>query len=100
MIRGGTRAIGSGKDAETIGIDALTFLAGDNERLNRFLDLSGLSIEQLRLEATKPAFFVGLLDFILAHEPTLMAFAGAAGLDPAEVGLARKRLANGSDPAP
>jgi hypothetical protein len=96
MIREEKRAIGSGKDAETIGIDALTFLAGDNELLNRFLDMSGLSIEQLRLEARSPAFFVGLLDFILAYEPTLMAFAGAAGLDPAEIGLARERLVNGS----
>ncbi|WP_082640072.1 DUF3572 family protein [Aureimonas sp. AU40] len=53
-----------------------------------------------RLEASNPAFFVGLLDFILAHEPTLMAFAGTAGLDPAEVGLARQRLTSASDLAP
>ncbi|WP_274534692.1 DUF3572 family protein [Aureimonas sp. AU20] len=52
------------------------------------------------MEASNPAFFVGLLDFILAHEPTLMAFAGTAGLDPAEVGLARQRLTSASDLAP
>lgn len=94
MIREGKRPVGSGKDAETIGIDALSFLAGNGELLTRFLDLTGLSIEQLRTEATKPAFFVGLLDFILGHEPTLMDFANAAELDPAEVALARERLAN------
>lgn len=86
-------AKGSGKDAETIGVDALTFLAGDPELLNRFLDVSGLTVEQLRSEATSPAFFVGLLDFILAHEPSVMAFAAAAGLDPQEVGQAREKLA-------
>lgn len=93
MIREGKRPVGSGKDAETIGIDALSFLAGNSELLTRFLDLTGLSIEQLRTEATKPAFFVGLLDFILGHEPTLIDFANAAELDPSEVALARERLA-------
>ena len=47
----------------------------------------------MRAAATKPAFFVGLLDFILAHEPTVMAFAAEAGLDPSEVEKAREALA-------
>ncbi|KAB0678045.1 DUF3572 family protein [Aureimonas leprariae] len=46
-------------------------------------------------EATKPAFFVGLLDFLLANEADLIDFAGAAGLDPAKIGRARDALAQG-----
>jgi len=92
MLENRDRKSGSGKDAETIGIVALNFLAGNPDLLRRFLDLSGLSIEQVRTEARKPSFFVGLLDFILAHEPTLMDFAGAAGLEPAEVEVARAKL--------
>lgn len=95
MIREGKRPVGSGKDAETIGIEALSFLAGNAELLTRFLDLTGLSIDQLRAAAGKPAFFVGLLDFLMNHEPSLMEFASAAGLDPLEIGLARERLARG-----
>ena len=93
MIREGRRPVGSGKDAETIGVEALSFMASNPEVLQRFLDVTGMEAGQLRSAAARPSFFVGLLDFILAHEPTVLDFAGAAGLDPAEIGMARERLA-------
>ena len=97
MLEGpGKRPVGSGKSADQIGIDALAFLGNNPDILGRFVDLSGLTIPQMRAAATKPAFFVGLLDFILAQEPTVMAFAAEAGLDPAEVGKARETLAGPS----
>ena len=82
-----------GIDPQAVGIEALNFLAEDPKLFQRFLDVSGLEVGQLRAEAAKPAFFVGLLDFILAHEPTTMDFAGRAGLDPAAVQIARDALA-------
>lgn len=93
MIREGRRPVGPGKDAETIGVEALSFMASNPEVLQRFLDVTGMEVGQLRSAASRPNFFVGLLDFILAHEPTVLDFAGAAGLDPAEIGMARERLA-------
>ena len=93
MIREGKRAVGSGKDAETIGVEALGFMASNPEVLRRFLDVSGMEAGQLREAVSKPSFFVGLLDFVLAHEPTVLDFATAAELDPAEIGIARERLA-------
>ncbi len=45
--------------------------------------------------AARPSFFVGVLDFILAHEPTLEAFAQAAGVEAWEIGVARDRLDRG-----
>jgi len=92
MLEMRDRKSGSGKDAETIGIEALGFVASEGELMQRFLDLSGIDASDARSLAAQPAFVVGLLDFILAHEPTLMAFAGAAGLDPAEVQAARQKL--------
>ena len=86
------RPVPSGKDAETIGIDALGFLASHDELMRRFLDLTGLEVNQLRTEAAKPAFFVGLLDFLLANEDDLMDFAGSVGLDPSEVERARDAI--------
>lgn len=86
-------AFGSGKDAQMIGIDALSFLALDQNLAQRFLDLSGVQPDQIRHSAHDPAFYVGLLDFILAHEPTLEAFASAASLEPLDVGRARDKLA-------
>ena len=93
MIREGKRGVGSGKDAETIGVEALSFLASNPEVLQRFLDVTGMEAGQLREAASKPSFFVGLLDFILAHEPTVLDFAAAAALDPTEIGMAREKLA-------
>ncbi len=85
--------VGSRKAADAIGVDALSFLAEDPTLLERFLDMSDLEVGQLRTKAAKPSFFVGLLDFILAHEPTTMDFAGRTGLDPAAVQIARDTLA-------
>jgi gamma-glutamylcysteine synthetase len=78
--------------ALAIGVKALEFLAGDPVHLHRFLDLSGLDVGQLRAAAAQPAFFAGLLDFLLAHEPTLLAFAADADLSPAAVMAARQTL--------
>jgi hypothetical protein len=75
-----------------VGVKALEFLASEPDLLDRFLRLSGLTVEQLRREAAQPAFFAGLLDFILDHEPTLEAFAARAGIERDEVGQARSAL--------
>lgn len=52
-----------------------------------------MTVEQLRAVASQPAFFVGVLDFILVHEPAVMAFAKHADLSPAAIGQARETLA-------
>ncbi|GGD88247.1 hypothetical protein GCM10011390_03770 [Aureimonas endophytica] len=76
-----------------IGIAALQFLAAQPELLERFLALSGLDPHGLRREAQRPAFFAGLLDFMLDHEPTLDAFAAHAELPPERIVAARAVLA-------
>lgn len=78
--------------AEAMGVKALQFLAGDPVQLHRFLDLSGLQPQELRAAASDPAFFAGLLDFLLGHEPTLLAFASEAGVAPEDVASAREAL--------
>jgi hypothetical protein len=80
--------------ALAVGIQALEFLAADPVQLHRFLDLSGLDVGQLRAAAANPAFFAGLLDFLLGHEPTLLAFAAQADLSPGAIGAARETLSN------
>lgn len=78
-----SQKIGLGMDAETIGVDALRFLMSEPKVHQRFLDVTGMEAGQLREVATKPSFFVGMLDFILVHEPTVLDFAAATKLDPA-----------------
>ena len=79
--------------AETLAIAALSFIAGEPESLARFLALSGIGPATLRRAAADPAFLAGVLDFVLADEPLLVAFAGHAGIAPE--GIARARRAFG-----
>lgn len=78
--------------AETLAIQVLGFLAEDPRALNRFLDASGLSAEQIRGAARQPGFLAGVLEFVLGDERLLIAFAESAGINPAEVARAAGAL--------
>lgn len=83
--------------AEALAIQALGFVAADPELLPRFLAITGIEPHQIRLAATEPGFLAGVLQFILAHEPTLLRFAEEAGIAPGEVGAAARALPLGND---
>ena len=51
----------------------------------------------IREAAQEPGFLAGVLDFLLAHEPSLMRFATETGAEPASIAEARRMLANGND---
>ncbi len=68
-----------------IAIRALTFIGGDPDRAQRFFAVSGLMPGDLRKAAADPAFLNGVMDYLVADEPLLLAFAEAAGLDPEAV---------------
>ena len=78
--------------AEMLAIQALTFIAGDRERLGRFLAATGIGPEQIRAAAGHPAFLAGVLDHLAGDERLLAAFAAAAGVEPAVIGKARAAL--------
>ncbi|NDA48518.1 MAG: DUF3572 family protein [Alphaproteobacteria bacterium] len=71
--------------AEGLAIEALGFLAGDAERLSRFLDLSGLTPQTLREAATQPSFLGAVLDYLAADESLLVTFAANGGHNPADI---------------
>ena len=54
-------------------LQALAWLASDEERLVRFLNLSGLTPRGLRATATQPESLGAVLDYLLAWEPLLRA---------------------------
>ena len=80
--------------ADSIAVQALGFIAADRPLLDRFLAVTGINVAELRAAAATPGFLAGVLDFVLAHEPTLMAFAADQSLDPASVAAAREALAD------
>jgi len=73
-------------------VAALSFLAADRERLERFLSVTGLGPHNLRGAAADPGFYGSVLDHLLADEPLLLAFAAEARLKPEEIARARQTL--------
>jgi hypothetical protein len=93
----GKMAVGKEREsldgAEALAIGALGFLAGDMERLGRFLATTGLGPENLRQAAGEPAFLASVLAYIAEDESLLLAFAADAGVRPERVAGAQRRLA-------
>lgn len=65
----------------------------DERRAQRFLDLTGLTPEQLRGRIESAELQASVLEFLCAHEPDLVAAADALGVEPAAVVAARGGLA-------
>lgn len=85
------------EEAEAVAIRALGFVASDPELLPRFLAITGIEAQSIRRAASEPGFLAGVLQFILAHEPTLMRFCEETGAPPASVGKALRALPLGDD---
>ncbi|WP_420962327.1 DUF3572 domain-containing protein [Brucella sp. IR073] len=83
--------------AQAIAIQALAFLAQDDELLPRFLALSGIRAEDIRAAAREPGFLAGVLQFYLGHEPTLLRFCEASGNQPADLQRALHALPGGDE---
>ena len=78
--------------AEGLAIQALAFIAGDGERLGRFLAITGIGPAQIRAAAQESGFLIGVLDYLAGDERLLSAFAAETGLDPTHVGKALAAL--------
>ena len=79
--------------AEDLAIQALAYLAGEPERLGRFLALSGLGPETIRAAAHDSQFLAGVLDYVTGDETLLTAFAKHSQVAPEQVMQAHHMLA-------
>lgn len=79
-------------DAQALTLNALGWVLSDDDRAARFLALTGLTPDSLRTSLDKPSTLAGVLDFLCAHEPDLIAAADALGVEPAVLAGARERL--------
>lgn len=80
------------EQAEILAISALSWLAADPERLERFVAVSGLDLGDLRRAAAEPGFAAGVLDYICSDEQTLLALAEHAKLPPEQIAGAQMLL--------
>jgi hypothetical protein len=71
--------------AEETAAAILGWLAGDPDMLQRFLALSGIAPQQIRAAMAEPGFLAGMIDFVMGHEPTLIAFCETTGTKPETV---------------
>jgi Protein of unknown function (DUF3572) len=85
-------------NGESMAIFALTFLAQDADRIERFLSVTGLGPDTLRAAAAGAGFHGSVLGYLAANEPLLVQFAAEEGLDPAEVVRALERLEGAPPP--
>lgn len=82
----------SQENAIDIAIAGLQFIAGDNEQLSRFVALTGMGPDEMRQAANSQAFLEAVIDFFMGDEPTLLAFAASANIDPENIPAAKFAL--------
>lgn len=92
------KQINNREEAEELAVAALLFIANDPELMPRFLNISGINAEDIRQAATSQGFLAGVLQFIMAHEPTLMSFSNQSGYLPQSIGEAVHFLPGGEQP--
>lgn len=80
-------------DPAALALQALAWALADGRRAQRFLDLTGLTPEDLRARIGTAEIQLSVLDFLCAHEPDLLAAAEDLGLAPSDIAAARESLA-------
>ena len=78
--------------AEELAIQALTFIATDPTRLDRFLAITGIGPAEIRAAAQEPGFLAGVLDHVAGDEGLLLDFAADVRIDPGDVEKSRVAL--------
>ncbi len=84
------------EEAETIAIQAVAFLAGQEDHFLRFVALTGTSVDAVRESLGDPAVLGAVLDFVLADEALLLAFCASASIAPDRPAGARRLLPGGA----
>ncbi len=81
-------------DAEALALSAMAATLTDERRARRFLDLTGLDVDELRGRAVAGdrSLLGATIAFLESHEPDLIAVAEAIGSSPAALAAAREVL--------
>ena len=80
----------AGNDSYTIALRALGWILADPQRSLRFLALTGLEPDDLRVRIADDDFHTAVLDYLAAHEPDLMACAEELEIAPGAIQAAAR----------
>jgi hypothetical protein len=78
--------------AESLAIQALSFLADDEKRLERFVEETGMTPDALRARGADAEMLGSILDYVIAFDDRLLNFAEFAQVKPASVVTMRRAL--------
>jgi hypothetical protein len=73
------------EEAENIALSAFSYITGEPERMNRFLTISGLRLDTMRIAAESAGFFAGILDYLASDEALLIGFSEQMNMKPERV---------------
>lgn len=82
--------------AETIALQALAWLAGQEDLLAVFMGATGADAQDLRAGTQDPAFQGAVLDFLLMDDDWVRAFSEDCALAPERLAAARAELPGGA----
>jgi len=85
----------SQESAETVGLQALGWLAANEELLPVFLGSTGASEADVRSGATDPAFLGALLDFLMMDDAWVISFCDSISVPYERIMQARYALPGG-----
>jgi hypothetical protein len=86
------------ESAETLAIQAVSWLATDSDTLGAFLNESGAGLSSLVADLKRPEFLAAVLDFVLGDDQRVIALAAHLGIKPEEVAQRRAHLPGGDLP--
>lgn len=81
--------------AEILGLQALSHVAEHEDILIAYLNLSGLTLEELKNSAGDPAILGSILDYFLQNENRLINFCESMDIAPDQLQKARQYLPGG-----
>ncbi|NBS23821.1 MAG: DUF3572 family protein [Altererythrobacter sp.] len=82
----------AGIDPQTLTLAALGWILEDEARAQRFLTLTGLDPDTLRVGLTNPAVLAAVVEFLGNHEPDLICASEALAVAPDELVRAGQEL--------
>ncbi|MEH6545300.1 MAG: DUF3572 domain-containing protein [Sneathiella sp.] len=80
------------EQSEILGLQALAYIAGDEKILNWFMTETGMSPADIGNVKDPNEILAGVLDFLLAHEETLIEFCEQQSVPPTSPARARRFL--------
>lgn len=80
------------ENANGIAIKALTFLTQEENRLSRFLDITGWTPATLASPNSQAAILVSVLEYLMSDEDILLTFAANSKIEPGDIIKAHNAL--------